>query len=188
MKDFAKATPTVVAHFKNSAHQLAREYFGKDAELSQQIYELGKRDLPFCVDVIRYLLSTDNNAKAKGIPKSFDEESQERAEYIIENYHQKFIKPRQTKQSKKVLQKERKEKQIANDTQLKELVRHGVYNYQMGEGKEIHIGQANIGSVSGNTRLQQFIKELAEKLDTDMQGYSSNERKPHEQVQRQANR
>ncbi|EMF0124834.1 hypothetical protein OUS12_001406 [Enterococcus hirae] len=39
----------------------------------------------------------------------------------------------------------------------------------MGEGKEIHIGQANIGSVSGNTRLQQFINELAEKLDTDMQ-------------------
>ncbi|NAE50336.1 hypothetical protein GUJ62_12810, partial [Enterococcus hirae] len=32
LKDFAKATPTVVAHFKNSAHQLAREYFGKDAE------------------------------------------------------------------------------------------------------------------------------------------------------------
>ncbi|EOS7805096.1 hypothetical protein E3O86_RS11985 [Enterococcus hirae] len=169
LKDFAKATPTVVAHFNNSAHQLAREYFGKDAELSQQIYELGKRDLPFCVDVIRYLLLTDKNEKAKGIPKSFDKESQERAEYIIENYHQKFIKPRQTKQSKKVLQKERKEKQIANDTQLKELVRHGVYNYQMGEGKEIHIGQDNIGSVSGNTRLQQFIKELAEKLDTDMQ-------------------
>lgn len=169
LKDFAKATPTVVTHFKNSAHQLAREYFGKDAELSQQIYELGKRDLPFCVDVIRYLLSTDKNEKAKGIPKSFDKESQDRAEYIIENYHQKFIKLRQTKQSKKVLQKERKEKQIANDTQLKELVRHGVYNYQMGEGKEIHIGQANIGSVSGNTRLQQFIKELAEKLDTDMQ-------------------
>lgn len=169
LKDFAKATPTVVAHFNNSAHQLAREYFGKDAELSQQIYELGKRDLPFCVDVIRYLLSTDNNEKAKGIPKSFDKESQERAEYIIENYHQKFIKPRQTKQSKKVLQKERKEKQIANDTQLKELVRHGVYNYQMGEGKEIHIGQDNIDSVSGNARLQQFINELAEKLDTDMQ-------------------
>ncbi|WP_240143445.1 hypothetical protein [Enterococcus hirae] len=169
LKDFAKATPTVVAHFKNSAHQLAREYFGKDAELSQQIYELGKRDLPFCVDVIRYLLLTDKNEKAKGIPKSFDKESQERAEYIIENYHQKFIKPRQTKQSKKVLQKERKEKQIANDTQLKELVRHGVYNYQMGEGKEIHIGQDNIGSVSGNTRLQKFIKELAENLDTDMQ-------------------
>ncbi|EPN3657416.1 hypothetical protein ACTX2D_000371 [Enterococcus hirae] len=169
LKDFAKATPTVVAHFNNSAHQLAREYFGKDAELSQQIYELGKRDLPFCVDVIKYLLSTDKNEKAKGIPKSFDKESQDRAEYIIENYHQKFIKLRQTKQSKKVLQKERKEKQIANDTQLKELVRHGVYNYQMGEGKEIHIGQANIGSVSGNTRLQQFINELAEKLDTDMQ-------------------
>lgn len=169
LKDFAKAMPTVVAHFKNSAHQLARECFGKDAELSQQIYELGKRDLPFCVDVIRYLLLTDKNEKAKGIPKSFDKESQERAEYIIENYHQKFIKPRQTKQSKKVLQKERKEKQIANDTQLKELVRHGVYNYQMGEGKEIHIGQDNIGSVSGNTRLQQFINELAEKLDTDMQ-------------------
>lgn len=169
LKDFAKITPTVVAHFNNSAHQLAREYFGKDAELSQQIYELGKRDLPFCVDVIKYLLSTDKNEKAKGIPKSFDKESQERAEYIIENYHQKFIKPQQTKQSKKVLQKERKEKQIANDTQLKELVRHGVYNYQMGEGKEIHIGQDNIGSVSGNTRLQQFIKELAEKLDTDMQ-------------------
>ena len=108
LKAFAKATPTVVTHFNNSAHQLAREYFGKDAELSQQIYELGKRDLPFCVDVIRYLLSTDNNAKAKGIPKSFDKESQERAEYIIENYHQKFIKPQQTKQSKKVLQKERK--------------------------------------------------------------------------------
>lgn len=169
LKDFAKATPTVVAHSNNSAHQLAREYFGKDAELSQQIYELGKRDLPFCVDVIKYLLSTDKNEKAKGIPKSFDKESQDRAEYIIENYHQKFIKLRQTKQSKKVLQKERKEKQIANDTQLKELVRHGVYNYQMGEGKEIHIGQANIGSVSGNTRLQQFINELAEKLDTDMQ-------------------
>ena len=173
LKDFAKITPTVVAHFNNSAHQLAREYFGKDAELSQQIYELGKRDLPFCVDVIKYLLSTDKNEKAKGIPKSFDKESQERAEYIIENYHQKFIKPQQTKQSKKVLQKERKEKQIANDTQLKELVRHGVYNYQMGEGKEIHIGQDNIGSVSGNTRLQQFIKELAEKLDTDMQKRSS---------------
>lgn len=169
LKDFAKATPTVVAHFNNSAHQLAREYFGKDAELSQQIYELGKRDLPFCVDVIKYLLSTDKNEKAKGIPKSFDKESQDRAEYIIENYHQKFIKLRQTKQSKKVLQKESKEKQIANDTQLKELVRHGVYNYQMGEGKEIHIGQANIGSVSGNTRLQQFINELAENLDTDMQ-------------------
>ncbi|WP_236651795.1 hypothetical protein [Enterococcus hirae] len=169
LKDFAKATPSVVDHFNNSAHQLAREYFGKDAELSQQIYELGKRDLPFCVDVIRYLLSTDNNAKAKGIPKSFDKESQERAEYIIENYHQKFIKPQQTKQSKKVLQKERKENQIANDTQLKELVRHGVFNYQKGEGKEIHIGQANVDSVSGNARLQQFIKELAEKLDTNRQ-------------------
>lgn len=169
LKDFAKAMPTVVSHFKNSAHQLAREYFGKDAELSQQIYELGKRDLPFCVDVIKYLLSTDKNEKAKGIPKSFDKESQERAEYIIENYHQKFIKPQQTKQSKKVLQKERKEKQIASDTQLKELVRHGVFNYQKGEEKKIHIGQANVGSVSGNTRLQQFIKELAEKLDTNMQ-------------------
>ena len=169
LKDFAKATPTVVDHFNNSAHQLAREYFGKDAELSQQIYELGKRDLPFCVDVIKYLLSTDKNEKAKGIPKSFDKESQDRAEYIIENYHQKFIKLRQTKQSKKVLQKERKEKQIANDTQLKELVRHGVFNYQKDEGKEIHIGQANVDSVSGNARLQQFINELAEKLDTDMQ-------------------
>ena len=169
LKDFAKATPTVVAHFNNSAHQLARECFGKDAELSQQIYELGKRHLPFCVDVIRYLLSTDKNEKAKGIPKSFDKESQERAEYIIENYHQKFIKPQQTKQSKKVLQKERKEKQIASDTQLKELVRHGVFNYQKGEEKKIHIGQANVDSVSGNARLQQFINELAEKLDTDMQ-------------------
>ncbi|EOS7734332.1 hypothetical protein FQT07_11005 [Enterococcus hirae] len=169
LKDFAKITPTVVAHFNNSAHQLAREYFGKDAELSQQIYELGKRDLPFCVDVIKYLLSTDKNEKAKGIPKSFDKESQDRAEYIIENYHQKFIKLRQTKQSKKVLQKERKEKQIANDTQLKELVRHGVFNYQKDEGKEIHIGQANVDSVSGNARLQQFIKELAENLDTNMQ-------------------
>lgn len=165
LKDFAKTTPTVVAHFKNSAHQLAREDLGEDTELSEQIYELGKQDLPFCADLIQYLASTGINEKAKDILISPNEESQTRAKQIIEIYNQKL----DMAQQKNILETEKKQQQIENDTQLKELVRNGVFNFQKDKRKEIHIGQANVDSVTKNKQLQKFIKELAENLDTDMQ-------------------
>ncbi|NAB31164.1 hypothetical protein, partial [Enterococcus hirae] len=165
LKDFAKTTPTVVAHFKNSAHQLAREDLGEDTELSEQIYELGKQDLPFCADLIQYLASTGINEKAKDILISPNEESQRRAKQIIEIYNQKL----DMAQQKNILETEKKQQQIENDTQLKELVRNGVFNFQKDKRKEIHIGQANVDSVTKNKQLQKFIKELAENLDTDMQ-------------------
>ncbi|HGF7300368.1 TPA: hypothetical protein ACF3WV_000739 [Enterococcus hirae] len=164
LKDFAKTTPTVVAHFKNSAHQLAREDLGEDTELSEQIYELGKQDLPFCADLIQYLASTGINEKAKDILLSPNEESQRRAKQIIEIYNQKL----DMAQQKNILETEKKQ-QIENDTQLKELVRNGVFNFQKDKRKEIHIGQANADSFPSKNQLQQFIKELAEKLDTNMQ-------------------
>ncbi len=165
LKDFAKITPTVVAHFKNSAHQLAREDLGEDTELSEQIYELGKQDLPFCADLIQYLASTGINEKAKDILLSPNEESQRRAKQIIEIYNQKL----DMAQQKNILETEKKQQQIENDNQLKELVRNGVYNYQKDGSKGIQIGQANVDSVTKNKQLQKFIKELAENLDTDMQ-------------------
>lgn len=165
LKDFAKTTPTVVAHFKNSAHQLAREDLGEDTELSEQIYELGKQDLPFCADLIQYLASTGINEKAKDILLSPNEESQRRAKQIIEIYNQKL----DMAQQKNILETEKKQQQIENDNQLKELVRNGVYNYQKDGSKGIQIGQANVDSVTKNKQLQKFIKELAENLDTDMQ-------------------
>ena len=165
LKDFAKITPTVVAHFKNSAHKLAREDLGEDTELSEQIYELGKQDLPFCADLIQYLASTGINEKAKDILLSPNEESQRRAKQIIEIYNQKL----DMAQQKNILETEKKQQQIENDNQLKELVRNGVYNYQKDGSKGIQIGQANVDSVTKNKQLQKFIKELAENLDTDMQ-------------------
>ncbi|EOE6412061.1 hypothetical protein ACKO9L_001841 [Enterococcus hirae] len=164
LKDFAKTTPTVVAHFKNSAHQLVREDLGEDTELSEQIYELGKQDLPFCADLIQYLASTGINEKAKDILISPNEESQRRAKQIIEIYNQKL----DMAQQKNILETEKKQ-QIENDTQLKELVRNGVFNFQKDKRKEIHIGQANADSFPSKNQLQQFIKELAEKLDTNRQ-------------------
>ncbi|HFD1818375.1 TPA: hypothetical protein ACF1UX_002341 [Enterococcus hirae] len=124
-----------------------------------------KQDLPFCADLIQYLASTGINEKAKDILISPNEESQRRAKQIIEIYNQKL----DMAQQKNILETEKKQQQIENDNQLKELVRNGVYNYQKDGSKGIQIGQANADSFPSKNQLQQFIKELAEKLDTNMQ-------------------
>src|SRR5699024_12635684 len=104
-------------------------------------------------DLIQYLASTGINEKAKDILISPNEESQRRAKQIIEIYNQKL----DMAQQKNILETEKKEQQIENDNQLKELVRNGVYNYQKDGSKGIQIGQANADSFPSKNQLQQFI-------------------------------